>query len=48
MKCLVTGGAGLSVHLVKRLLKDGYEVTSVDNYLLVKRKSSEWLYLSLL
>ena len=33
MKCLVTGGAGfIGTNLIKRLLKDGHEVTSVDNY----------------
>lgn len=33
MKILVSGGAGfVGTNLIKRLLKDGYEVTSVDNY----------------
>ena len=33
MKALVTGGAGfVGTNLIKRLLKDGYDVTSVDNY----------------
>ena len=33
MKVLVTGGAGfIGTNLVKRLLKDGHEVVSVDNY----------------
>jgi UDP-glucose 4-epimerase len=33
MKILVTGGAGfIGTNLIKRLLKDGHEVTSVDNY----------------
>ena len=33
MKALVTGGAGfIGTNLIKRLLKDGHEVTSVDNY----------------
>ena len=33
MKMLVTGGAGfVGTNLVKRLLKDGHEVVSVDNY----------------
>lgn len=33
MKVLVTGGAGfVGTNLVKRLLEDGHEVTSIDNY----------------
>jgi UDP-glucose 4-epimerase len=33
MKALVTGGAGfIGTNLIKRLLKEGYEVISVDNY----------------
>ena len=33
MKTLVTGGVGfIGTNLVKRLLKDGHEVTSIDNY----------------
>ena len=33
MKCLVTGGAGfVGTNLIKRLLKDGHEVVSIDNY----------------
>ena len=33
MKVLVTGGAGfIGTNLIKRLLKDGHEVHSVDNY----------------
>lgn len=33
MKVLVTGGAGfIGTNLIKRLLKEGYEVVSVDNY----------------
>ena len=33
MKILVAGGAGfVGTNLIKRLLKDGYEVLSVDNY----------------
>jgi|TARA_R100000081_G_C4798333_1_gene162408 UDP-glucose 4-epimerase len=32
-KALVTGGAGfIGTNLIKRLLKDGYEVVSIDNY----------------
>jgi len=33
MRALVTGGAGfIGTNLIKRLLKDGHEVTSFDNY----------------
>jgi UDP-glucose 4-epimerase len=33
MKALVTGGAGfIGTNLIKRLLKEGYEVVSIDNY----------------
>ena len=33
MKALVTGGAGfIGYNLIKRLLQDGHEVVSVDNY----------------
>tara|TARA_R100001244_G_scaffold117380_1_gene87346 strand:- start:124 stop:984 length:861 start_codon:yes stop_codon:yes gene_type:complete len=33
MKTLVTGGVGfIGTNLIKRLLKDGHEVTSIDNY----------------
>ena len=33
MQALVTGGAGfVGTNLIKRLLKDGYEVASLDNY----------------
>tara|TARA_B100001094_G_scaffold276301_1_gene284420 strand:- start:296 stop:1204 length:909 start_codon:yes stop_codon:yes gene_type:complete len=33
MKCLVTGGAGfIGTNLIKRLLRDGHEVISIDNY----------------
>ena len=33
MKCLVTGGAGfIGTNLIKRLLQDGHQVESVDNY----------------
>ena len=34
MNVLVTGGAGfVGTNLIKRLLKDGHNVTSLDNYL---------------
>ena len=33
MQTLVTGGAGfVGTNLIKRLLKDGHEVVSFDNY----------------
>jgi nucleoside-diphosphate-sugar epimerase len=33
MNILVTGGAGfIGTNLIKRLLKDGHDVTSLDNY----------------
>ena len=33
MKCLVTGGAGfVGTNLIKRLLRDGHQVISLDNY----------------
>ena len=33
MRVLVTGGAGfIGTNLIKRLLKEGVEVTSLDNY----------------
>ena len=33
MRALVTGGAGfVGTNLIKRLLEDGYEVISFDNY----------------
>ena len=42
MKCLVTGGAGfVGTNLVKRLLRDGYEVTSVDNYSTGKKENHQ-------
>ena len=34
MKCLVTGGAGfIGTNLIKRLVKDNHDVSSLDNYL---------------
>ena len=33
MKILVTGGAGfIGTNLIKRLIKEGYDVSSLDNY----------------
>ena len=33
MRTLVTGGAGfVGTNLIKRLLKDGHDVISIDNY----------------
>ena len=33
MRALVTGGVGfVGTNLIKRLLKDGYDVISLDNY----------------
>lgn len=40
MKALVTGGAGfIGTHLVERLLKENYEVISVDNFTLGKKEN---------
>lgn len=42
MKLLVTGGAGfIGTNLIKRLLKDGHEVTSVDNYSTGKKENHQ-------
>jgi len=42
MKILVTGGAGfIGTNLIKRLLKDGHEVVSVDNYSTGKRENHQ-------
>ena len=42
MKVLVTGGAGfVGTNLVKRLLKDNYEVVSVDNYSTGKKENHQ-------
>ena len=33
MKIIVTGGAGfIGTNLIKILLKDNYDITSIDNY----------------
>ena len=42
MKMLVTGGAGfIGTNLIKRLLKDGHKVVSVDNYSTGKKKNHQ-------
>ena len=42
MKALVTGGAGfIGTNLIKRLLKDGHEVTSIDNYSTGKKENHQ-------
>ena len=42
MKALVTGGAGfVGTNLIKRLLKDGHEVVSVDNYSTGNRENEQ-------
>lgn len=42
MRVLVTGGAGfVGTNLIKRLLKDGHEVVSVDNYSTGKKKMNK-------
>jgi len=42
MKALVTGGAGfVGTNLIKRLLKDGHEVVSVDNYSTGKKENEQ-------
>jgi UDP-glucuronate decarboxylase len=44
MRLLVTGGAGfLGSHLCERLLRDGHEVISLDNYYTGSRKNIEHL-----
>ena len=41
-KILVTGGAGfIGTALVKRLVKDGHEVVSFDNYSTGKRSNEQ-------
>ena len=40
MRILVTGGAGfVGTNLIKRLLSDGHEVVSVDNYTTGKKEN---------
>ena len=42
MKILVTGGAGfVGTNLIKRLLKDGHEVFSIDNYSTGKKENEQ-------
>jgi len=42
MKILVTGGAGfVGTNLIKRLLKDGHQVISIDNYSTGKRENEQ-------
>ena len=42
MKCLVTGGAGfIGTNLIKRLIKEGHEVVSVDNYSTGKKENHQ-------
>jgi len=42
MKYLVTGGAGfIGTNLIKRLLKDGHTVVSLDNYSTGKRENEQ-------
>ncbi len=42
MKALVTGGAGfIGTNLIKRLLKDGHKVVSVDNYSTGKKENHQ-------
>jgi len=42
MKILVTGGAGfIGTNLIKRLLKDGHKVVSVDNYSTGKKENHQ-------
>ena len=42
MKCLVTGGTGfIGSNLVERLVKDGHDVVSIDNYSTGKRSNEQ-------
>tara|TARA_R100000315_G_C5209754_1_gene124398 strand:+ start:192 stop:1076 length:885 start_codon:yes stop_codon:yes gene_type:complete len=42
MRVLVTGGAGfVGTNLIKRLLKDGHEVASIDNYSTGKKENEQ-------
>ena len=42
MRCLVTGGAGfIGSNLIERLVKDGHDVVSIDNYSSGKRSNEQ-------
>ena len=42
MKYIVTGGAGfVGTNLIKRLLKDGHNVVSIDNYSTGKKERNK-------
>ena len=42
MKILVTGGVGfVGTNLIKRLLNDGHDVTSLDNYSTGKKENEQ-------
>ena len=42
MRAIVTGGAGfIGTNLVKRLLKDGHKVVSLDNYYTGKKENEQ-------
>ena len=42
MRTLVTGGAGfVGTNLIKRLLKDGHRVVSLDNYSTGKKENHQ-------
>ena len=42
MKVLVTGGAGfIGTNLIKRLLKEGHNVISIDNYSTGKKQNHQ-------
>ena len=42
MRTLVTGGAGfVGTNLIKRLLQDGHDVVSIDNYSTGKKENHQ-------
>ena len=42
MRCLVTGGAGfIGSNLIERLVNDGHDVVSIDNYSSGKRSNEQ-------